>query len=129
LSEEIHILDSSAILCVIFQEPGHETVESKLNGALVSAVNLSEVVSKLQEQGMPDEIIDAVLTRFKLTIVGFNEIAARSAGLLRNATRSRGLSVGDRACLALAMQHNAIAVTADRAWQDLACGARVLLVR
>jgi ribonuclease VapC len=129
MSDEIHVLDSSAILCVIFQEPGSDVVESTLNRACVSAVNISEVVAILQEQGMQESTSDAILTSFKLAVVNFDEKSARSAGLLRNATRSHGLSLGDRACLALAIQRNAIAVTTDRAWRDVNCGARVLLVR
>ncbi len=129
MNDGIHVLDSSAMLCVIFQETGIEDVARRLDGALVSAVNVTEVFSKLQDRGMPDDSIEKILAGFKLTVVAFDEHLARMAGRLRNAKRGKGLSLGDRACLALAIARGAIAVTTDQAWQEVNCGARVLLVR
>ena len=129
MSDVIHVLDSSAILCVVFNEPGIEAVKPTLNGALMSAANLAEVIAKLQDKGMPDDIVDEIIAGFKLTIADFDEELARVAGKMRNATRAKGLSLGDRACLALAQSRNAIAVTTDQAWKDTEHGVRILLVR
>ena len=126
---ERYVLDSSAVLCLIDEELGSEKVASILAGSMISAVNLAEVVAKLQERGGTDAMIDASMADLDVEIVDFDTAQAVATGKLRNLTRSRGLSLGDRACLALAASRDAIAVTTDRAWQNLNDVTRVLLVR
>jgi ribonuclease VapC len=109
-------LNSSAVLALLKKEPGGEIVQALLPEALISSVNLAEVVTKLSERGSTEEAIDTALWSLNLTIVDFGQSAARATGLLRRATRSRGLSLGDRACLALAQERELTAVTADAAW-------------
>ena len=87
-----------------------------LPNAVISSVNLAEVVTKLTDRGSAEEIIDSALASLNLTVIEFDESTARLAGLLRKTTRSRGLSLGDRACLALAQERGLTAVTADAAW-------------
>jgi ribonuclease VapC len=122
------ILDSSAILALLLAEPGTDKVSAALPGALVSTVNFAEVVSKLCERGMPAEDARAVIESIGVEIVDFNLEQAYVAGDLRNSTRSAGLSLGDRACLALARLRNLPAITADMAWRSLT-GFEIILIR
>ncbi|MEI7610034.1 MAG: type II toxin-antitoxin system VapC family toxin [Rhodospirillaceae bacterium] len=122
------VLDSSAVLAVLLEEAGAERVERVLPGALVSAVNLAEVVSKLCERGMPaDEVLLAVAA-LGVDIVPYEGEQARLTGELRPRTRAAGLSLGDRACLALARLRGLPALTADAAWVG-ACDGEVVLIR
>jgi ribonuclease VapC len=100
-----------------------------LPGALVSAVNLSEVVARLAEGGMPEVAIWQDLDRLGLEGVPFDVEQAYAAGLLRPLTRHLGLSLGDRACLSLAQQLGVPVFTTDGAWAALDLGIEVHLVR
>lgn len=122
------VLDASAMLALINEEPGHEAVEAVMPGALLCAVNLAEVVSKLAERGMPADRAQAVALALGPRIVEFDTALAEIAGALRPLTRSKGLSLGDRCCLALAMQRNGTALTTERVWKDVA-GAIGVAVR
>ena len=123
------VLDASAILALLNDEPGAAAVAAALEDAVVSAVNLSEVVAKLQEVGMSREEADEALGGLGLEVQPFGEAAAWAAGTLRGTTRRAGLSLGDRACLALARELGVPAMTADAAWLKAATGADVRLVR
>lgn len=122
------VLDSSAVLAYILNEPGAEIVEDVLPGALLCTVNLAEVVSKLRERGMPRDEVDIVMAAVGFELVDFGEELAMICGELRMITRAHGLSLGDRACLALARQRGLAAFTADAAWTRLP-DFRVRLVR
>jgi ribonuclease VapC len=126
---DTYVLDASAILTVINGETGFATVQNLLQQSVTSAVNMSEVVAKLQERGVTEPAIMAILNDFDVHVVAFDDEQAIAAGMLRNKTRKKGLSLGDRACLALAASRNAIAVTTDKAWKDLDTIARLLVVR
>ena len=119
------VLDSSAVLAVILEEPGADRVEPLLPGAKVSAVNVGEVAGKLLDLGMPEETVETVLTGLQIEVHAPEWDAALSSGFLRPTTRSAGLSLGDRACLALAAALDLPAVTADRAWQSVAAAVGV----
>lgn len=97
----------------------------------MSTVNLSEVTAKLMEHGLSEEDVRGAIGVYRLAWVPFDDEAAFAAGLLRSATRSAGLSLGDRACLALGRDRNLPVLTADRAWGglDLVPGIEVVLVR
>ncbi len=122
------VLDASALLALLQDEPGSERVLATLPGALISAVNLSEVVAKLTETGMPAADIQRSL-RLSIEVVPFDDELAVRAGLLRPVTRSAGLSLGDRACLALAASRSLPALTTDRAWKSVATGVEVVVIR
>ena len=114
------VLDSSALLAVILREHGRERVESALAaGVAMSVVNLSEVVSRLADQGSSQSEIETVLRGFEIDYHPLDESAAIIAGLLRPATRSAGLSFGDRACVALAIDLNLPVLTGDHPWSLL----------
>ena len=123
------VLDASALLALLNSEPGSETVEESLSAAAVSAVNLSEVVSKLSERGMPVAVIHSALDGLGLDVHPFDTASAYSAGTLRPATRGLGLSLGDRACLALGLALSASVLTTDRNWKKLKIGAKIRVIR
>ena len=110
------VLDSSAVLAHIFDEPGADVVEAALPGALLCSVNLAEVVSKLHDRGLTDDEIKAALQTVDFEVVDFDRKLAVISGELRKETRHLGLSLGDRACLAVARQRSIVAFTTDAAW-------------
>ncbi len=126
---EAVVLDASALLALLNGEDGAEAVAAVLPEAAVSAVNISEVVAKLAEAGMPRKAIRDALQGLPLDVVPFDQEQAYEAGLLRPSTRGIGLSLGDRACLSLALRLALPALTADRTWQQLAGGAKGRLIR
>lgn len=126
------VLDASAVLAVIFSEAGADRVAGHLPGAQISAVNAAEVMTKLVDLGMPEDTVDAIFEGLQLTIVPFDIAHARASARLRTLTRLAGLSLGDRACLAVAGQLGAPALTTDRAWSRLdgaAVGVTIELLR
>jgi PIN domain nuclease of toxin-antitoxin system len=123
------VLDASALLAVLRAEPGAEAVEARIEGASIGTVNLAEVVSKLADEGVPEGEIRKAVGRLALNMRVFDEEHAYTAGLLRRSTRGFGLSLGDRACLALAQRSKAVALTADRAWSQLDLGIAIETIR
>jgi PIN domain nuclease of toxin-antitoxin system len=95
------VLDSSAVLAVILEEPGADRVEPLLPRAKVSAVNVDEVAAKLRDLSMPEATVETVLGGLQMDVVAHDWDEALAAAFLRPATRAAGLSLGDRACLAL----------------------------
>jgi ribonuclease VapC len=130
VSDSPVVLDASALLALLLGEAGADRVADLLPRSSVSAINLSEVTAKLNERGMPEVWVRAALGDLDLDVHAFDEAAAFAAGRLRQPTRGHGLSLGDRACLALAMRLDAIAATADHAWAGLDLnGLRIELIR
>lgn len=115
----IAVLDASALLALLRSEPGAERVRAALPDAAMSTVNLAEVVGHFARSGAAEDEIREVLQPLPIRLVPFTDELATVAGLLAPLTRRAGLSLGDRACLALARQLNAYALTADRSWQGL----------
>ncbi len=127
------VLDASALLAYIQGEAGGDKVEAMLEeGAfdvLLSAVNLAEVVAKLTLDGILENQVRDDIMSLGLEIVPFDAGQAFHAGNLAMQTKSLGLSLGDRASLALAAHGNATAWTADRAWKKLKVGVDINLIR
>ena len=113
------VLDASAVLAFINQEAGAEAVEGYLNDAAISSANLSEVVAKLVEKGLSEASIRALIEELKLEVVAVDEKQAIAAGILRRSTRSLGLSLGDRLCIALGQHLDKPVITTDRQWKKL----------
>jgi PIN domain nuclease of toxin-antitoxin system len=126
---EHYVLDASAVLCLIRGEPGADVVQAALPSSSMSAVNLGEVVAKMVDLGMDAALIAEVLDPLRLRAVPFDGAQARASGMLREPTRALGLSLGDRACLALAAQLGATALTTDQAWSPLSAVATIRLAR
>ncbi|OCW57568.1 type II toxin-antitoxin system VapC family toxin [Hoeflea olei] len=123
------VVDSSVILAVLRNEIGADRAAGALFGAAMASVNAVEVITRLIDLGYAPERALSALSRFRLDIVAFDMELAGMAGFLRAATRHVGLSLGDRACLALAIRDNATALTADRNWADLDLPCKVELIR
>lgn len=123
------ILDASALLAYLQQEPGADRVETLLldHPCVISSVNLAEVLTRLVDWNIPLESAEARIVGLEAAIAPFDQSLARLAAELRLSTRKLGLSIGDRACLALAKAHGAVAVTADRAWLKLDAGIGVTI--
>ena len=124
------VLDASAVLALLHREPGGEQVEAAVAlGATISTVNLAEVIGRLADAGVPEEAITAALEPLVLEVVAFDGWFALQTGLLRPTTRMAGLSLGDRACLALAQSLDLPALTSDRRWVGAVAGVDVKLIR
>jgi PIN domain nuclease of toxin-antitoxin system len=115
------VLDASALLAYLWQEPGHETVAQRIEQStmMMSSVNLSEVLSRAADKGMSPPAMAALQAALPFEIIPFDRAQAQTAASLRPPTKALGLSLGDRACLALAIERQAVALTADRVWQTL----------
>jgi PIN domain nuclease of toxin-antitoxin system len=123
------VLDASAVLAIYFNEPGREIVSPIVFGSLISAVNYSEVLSKAADRGDDPDLARGAMAGLGLIVVPFDQELAVRAAALRATTRRFGLSVGDRACLALALREQVPALTTDRAWSKLSVGVEVVLIR
>jgi PIN domain nuclease of toxin-antitoxin system len=126
---EAYVLDASAFLCLLQEEPGAERVAGALPAAMIGAVNYSEVVGKLVESGLDAATVDGLIDTLQLKVVPFDQIQARLAGSLRATTRKLGLSLGDRACLALAAVEGATAITCERSWTKFEAPCKVETLR
>ena len=126
-----YVLDSSAFLAYLWQEPGWQTVENLMleQRVAMSVVNVSEVIAKALDRGLPIENAEVLLASLEVEQIDFNGMLALHTALLRPLTRHRGLSLGDRACLALAKSMNAVALTANKPWLELNLGIRVECIR
>lgn len=130
MSKISYVLDASALLALLFGEPGAERVEVLLHTASISAANWSEVVAKLIDKGLPADEAVHDLSELDVVVVPVSREHAELAGTLRATTRSAGLSLGDRLSLALAVQMNATVLTSDRAWDRLgAAEPKIELIR
>lgn len=124
------VLDASAVLALLHDEPGADPVQAALSGAVLSTVNLAEIVGTLV-----DDDLDVARARHLLAAAGvvvepLRERDAELAGALRAVPGGRSLSLGDRCCLALALRSTpAHVLTADRAWAQLGLPLTVDLLR
>jgi len=123
------VLDASAVLALLKREPGAERVRAVLDRAILGAVNVAEVQSKLVDLGLNRDAAEARIRFLGLIIVAFSEKQAIEAGSLIAETRSLGLSLGDRACLALAIERKATVYTTDRVWKNLNLGIEIEVIR
>ena len=124
------VLDASVILAIFFQEPGPDLLPFDFQDrALLSTVNLAEAQTKLLQRGFPPDLAWKGTLALIAKTVQFSEDHARIAGDLILQTQSLGLSLGDRSCLALAIERNAPVYTTDSAWRDLNLGISIHVLR
>jgi PIN domain nuclease of toxin-antitoxin system len=123
------VLDSSVILAILKDEAFDAIVYSVVDGGVMSTVNLVEVYSKLSDLKLAVTPRVNALIRTLSRIEPFTESQARLAADLRPSTRHAGLSLGDRACLALALEVGAEVYTADRQWAHIEVGCTIHLIR
>jgi ribonuclease VapC len=123
------VLDSSAVLAMLWNETGAETVSDQLQGAMISAVNMAEVITKMLDGRFTEDETKFAINQMHLEVVPFDDNQAFACGKLREPTRHKGFSLGDRACLALAIQESATIYTTDRVWRELDVGIKIEVIR
>ena len=125
------VFDSSAVLAALYGEPGGDKVKQDLPGGVVSSVNASEIITVLMRKGAPFEEASTILRKTLLKVQDFTlESALKTASLLSPQARSRGLSLGDRACLATGLLLQLPVVTAERNWTGLSVpGLKIETIR
>ena len=123
------VADASVVLAILRGDVGAEDGLRAISRATISAVNYAEVISRLVDIGASIDDAVRAIEQLGIEVVSFDETGAVRAAALRRSTRARGLSLGDRACLALAHRLGLPAVTADRAWASLDVGVEVVLIR
>jgi len=135
LENATSVLDASALLAYLNDEAGADVVEDALlRGSVISAVNLAEVLSKLAEVGQdPQDVTENLKRRGllggNLVVSPLREDDAVMIARLHRRTKAHGLSLGDRACLGLALRLKVPALTADRAWSRLKVAVKVEPIR
>jgi ribonuclease VapC len=123
------VLDASALLAYLQDEPGEEMVRAVLADSSIPSVNWAEVVQKVLAAGIDINKVRQSLQAMGLVIELFTPEDGEMAGKLWSQTRANGLSLGDRACLALGMRLEATVLTGDRAWESLMVSVDVQLIR
>jgi PIN domain nuclease of toxin-antitoxin system len=124
------VLDASAVLALLNNEPGADTVADALKeGAMISTVNVAEVIGKLMERGKSLDEARTLLRLIAIEAVDFTLSLAEQTGAMRLVTRQRGLSLGDRACLTLAQHRGIPALTCDRNWLAAVPGINIRIIR
>jgi ribonuclease VapC len=122
------VLDASAILALLHDEPGGDAVVALLPASVISSVNWAEVLQKSNRYGIDTEGMSGDLRALGVEIPAYDvEDAEATADLW--AAGAQHLSLGDRACLALARRRGLVAVTADRGWQGLDIGIEIQTIR
>ena len=114
------VLDASAVLAVILEEPGADVVvEALRSGAAMSTVNVAEVAARLHQDGWSESEVALVFDSLGIEVLPFDPETALLSGRLRTATRRLGLGLGDRACLATGSTEGGAVLTSDRSWRQL----------
>ena len=123
------VLDASAVLAFLRREPGGEAVRPHLRGGRLSAVNYSEVLAKAAELGIAQPIAESAMNELGVERVPFDDRHAAVAASLRPLTKPYGLSLADRACLALATLARLPVLTSDRRWSEAGLEVEVWQIR
>jgi PIN domain nuclease of toxin-antitoxin system len=119
------VLDTSAVVAVLLGEPGHDAVSPLLREAAISTVNLAEIATVFTRRGHFDDDIREMIAALELETIAFDAELAMTSGLIAPLTRQAGLSLADRACLALAKRLGARVLTTDRVWARVATAVGV----
>ncbi|HEY2660098.1 MAG TPA: type II toxin-antitoxin system VapC family toxin [Caulobacteraceae bacterium] len=123
------VLDTSAVLAFLWSEPGGEIVAELVPRSIISAVNLAEVITKLVDRWVGAEGLEETARLLSGQVEAVSLQTGVAAGLLHAKTRGRGVSLGDRFCLALAQEAGLPVYTADRAWTELGLDLDIRLIR
>ena len=123
------VLDASALLAFLRHEPGGERIAAALDRAVISSVNVSEVVSKALDHCGTLVAVSAAMSQLPIRTIPFDGQDAYRAASLRPMTRGKGLSLGDRSCLALGMRLGVPVLTAEVAWREFQTIVAVEVIR
>jgi ribonuclease VapC len=123
------VLDASALIAFLRREPGAEKVSAVLTRSCISAVNLAETFGKMVEYGKRLEDVAYQVERLRIPVIPFDDEHARLAASFWKRTRLVGMSLGDRACLALALQTGLPALTTEEDWLKCDTGVQVVKIR
>jgi PIN domain nuclease of toxin-antitoxin system len=123
------VLDASALLAVLNSEPGADVVAAFLHDAIISAVNYSEVLKKTIERNGSPEQVAHIIRDLAVAIIPFDAAQAAATAALFPEAKPFGLSLADRACLALGLQRRATVLTADSKWKLVKVSVKVKLIR
>ncbi len=122
------VIDASAMLAFLHREPGHEVVREWLHNSAMSAINFAEVLQKLVEKPQEQRLLNAVVSNLRIDVLEFNrKHAEQVAAIYPNA--HRGISIADRACMAVAIQERLPIVTDDHEWEKLNFGLELIFFR
>ena len=126
-----HLLDASALLALIRNEPGEDRVKAVLDDSAIHAINLAEVVRKMISKGMSASEAETLLADLNLDVIeSFSEAQAYALGRLTPEAQRLGLSLGDCVCLTVAASNGATAMTAERRWSEIkGLNAEVVQIR
>ena len=113
------VVDSSAVIALLKNEPGAEKVADCLSSCYISTVNYTEVVTYFVRQGIDEKTINESLSHLRFQVIPFDKEQAFAAGILEKHSKAFGLSLGDRCCLTLASLRQLPALTGDQAWRHL----------
>lgn len=126
----MRVLDASALLALLNDEPGADVVAAVVDGGILCAANLAEVLGKAVDVGADPRTLRSRLATAGVVVTDLTADDAELAAALRTAPGGRSLSFGDRCCLAVALrQPGSDVFTADRAWSELALPVTIVLVR
>ena len=123
------VLDASALIAFLREEPGREYVQSRLDQAMMSAVNYGEVIRKSVERGTAAQAIQQSISSLEIPIIAHTKADAFATGALRQSTKPYGLSYSDCACIALGMREDTLILTADRNWLNCDLEAKIEAIR
>jgi ribonuclease VapC len=123
------LLDASAVLALLQDEPGADLVRDALAGACISIVTLAEIIAKLCEKGASVQDATDAVDVLEILVLDIDRAIAVRSGMLRPLTRESGLSLGDRICLATAERRGIPVMTADRGWRSAALDVEIVQIR
>lgn len=124
-----YVLDSAAVIALLRLEPGYQRVAELLDRSVISSVNLAEILNKLVQKASAEQVQE-LLRPLELQVEDWSEAMAYRSAEFTQFNKSHGLSLGNRACLTLAKQLRATAVTSDRTWRRLpTLGVRIMIFR
>lgn len=123
------VLDASALIAFLRNEPGADKVAAVLSSSCISAINLAETLSKMVEYGKPLDAVTYQIERLRIPVIPFETELAKIVASLWQATRVAGLSLGDRACLAVGLHRQLPVLTTDQAWVKADVGVKIEVIR
>ena len=129
MSQDKWVVDASALLATIHNEKGGELVKENIDRCVISTVNWSEVLQKLERANIDSTQVETALTALGLGIIDFTDDDAHLAAKLWGQSKKLGLSLADRACIATGLRLRARIITADTIWGQLKVDVEIRLIR